>query len=219
VGEFPNAWKLAIVSPLFKSGDRKMISNYRPISILPVISKVLEKWVSQQIRDHLNNSLCSLHPLQFGFRSNYSTETANCYFIENVKSMLDRHKVVGAIFLDLRKAFDTVNHSILLSKLSHFNFSTNALKWVASYLSQRSQSVCIGSFQSEPLQLSTGVPQGSILGPLLFFMYINDLPLAFTEVRVQMYADNTVLYMELQKQQWLPNLHSLCLKLVNGKPL
>lgn len=99
-----------------------------------------------------------------------------------------------AIFLDLRKVFDTVNHNILLSKLSHFNFSDIALKWVASYLFQRSQIVRIGSYPSEPLQLSTGVPQGSILGPLLFCMYINDLPSACPEVRVQMYADDTVLY-------------------------
>jgi len=114
VGEFPNAWQLAIVSPLLKSGDRQIISNYRPISIVPVISKVLEKWLSQHIRDHLNNSVFSLHPLQFGFRSNQSIETVNCLFffkIENIKSLLDRNKVVGAIFfLDLRKAFDTVNH-------------------------------------------------------------------------------------------------------------
>lgn len=158
------------------------------------MSKVLEKWVSQQIRDHLNNTVFSFHPLQFGFRPNHSTDTANCFFIENIKSLLDKNSVVGAIFLDFRKAFDTVNHKILLSKRSHFNFSDKALKWVAYYLYHRSQTVRIGSYQSEPLHLFSGVPQGSILGPLLFCMYINDLPRVCPEVNIQMYTDDTVLY-------------------------
>lgn len=138
--EFPDSWKSAIISPISKSGNQQTLSNYRPIGILPVMSKVLEKWISQQIRDHLSNTPFSLHPLRFGFRPNHSTESANCYFIENMKSLLDKNSVVGAIFLDFRKAFDTVNHRVLLSKLFHFNVSGNALKWVDSYLSHRSNS-------------------------------------------------------------------------------
>lgn len=99
-GLFPNVWKLAAVFPVFKGGDRLSICNYRPISILPVVSKVAEKLVSEQMINHLNTSSYSLHPYQFGFRINHSTETANCYFVDKVKSQLDRGGVVGAVFLD-----------------------------------------------------------------------------------------------------------------------
>ena len=98
---FPNIWKTAVVTPIFKAGDQTNVANYRPISILPVVSKVAEKWVAQQLTAHLNIGHTPLHPLQFGFRSNHSTETANCYFLEGVKSMLDKGGIVGAVFLDL----------------------------------------------------------------------------------------------------------------------
>lgn len=106
------------------------------------------------------------------------------------------HCIVGAVFLDLRKAFDTVNHRILLAKLSSFNLSDKVLKWLKSYLCQRLQTVRIGNSQSEPLPLSTGLPQGSILSPILFCMYINDLPLVCPDVNIQMYSDDKVLYVQ-----------------------
>ena len=115
--------------------------NYRPISILPTVSKVAEKLVSEHIIEHLNTSTFSLHPMQFGFRAKYSTETANCFFTEQIKSKMDNGGVVGAVFLDLKKDFDTVNHKILISKLSSFNFSSQTLRWLESYLSNRSQYV------------------------------------------------------------------------------
>ena len=150
-GIFPNSWKTAVVTPIFKAGDKTLVENYRPISILPVISKVAEKWVAKQlthlilIHTHLSKGHTPLHPMQFGFRSNHSTETANCFFIENIKINLDKGGIVGAIFLDLKKVFDTVDHDVLLSKLSYFNFSGDAIKWMKSYLTDKKQSTRINN--------------------------------------------------------------------------
>ncbi|KAK0142318.1 putative RNA-directed DNA polymerase from transposon X-element [Merluccius polli] len=198
---FPSNWKKAVVTPIFKAGDQSNVSNYRPISILPVVSKVAEKWVAQQLTAHLNSGHNPLHPLQFGFRPNHSTETANCYFLESVKSKLDAGGIVGAVFLDLKKAFDTVDHQVLLSKLSFFNFSTETVEWMRSYLVNRKQSVRIGNTQSTYLNCNIGVPQGSILGPILFSLYINDLPSICPTVSIQMYADDTVLYIHTKNKQ------------------
>ena len=193
-GVFPKVWKTAVVSPIFKSGDSQAICNYRPISILPVVSKVAEKWVAEQLISHLNNSPISLHPMQFGFRANHFTDTANCLLIEKVKSMMDKGGTVGAVFLDLRKAFDPVNHRVLIAKLSSFNFSNNALKWSESYLMNRIQCVNVRNQKSSALDTLTGVPQGSILGPLLFSLYINDLPSVCSDVEIQLYSDDAVIF-------------------------
>ena len=192
-GRFPHCWKTAIITPIFKAGAPDQAGSYRPISILPAISKVLEKVIAEQLVDHLesNKLLC---PTQFGFRPGHSTEMANCYLTENIKSSLDNGKVVGAVFLDLKKAFDTLNHEILLSKLSSFKFSKQATSWFASYLSDRDQCVKINAEQSTPQRSRMGIPQGSILGPLLFSLYINDLPSCCKDTTCQMYADDTIIY-------------------------
>lgn len=188
---FPQIWKSTAVIPIFKNGDPFSVCNYQPISIIPTVSKVAEKLIAQQIITHLNTSPFTLHPMQFGFRARHSTETAICYFIENVKNMLDKGGVVGAVFLDLKKAFDTVNHKILFTKLSKFNFSSEAKQWLNSYLINRSQSVRINDYISPSLPLKTGVLQVSNLGPLLFSLYINDLPSVCDSTSIQMYADDT----------------------------
>uniref|UniRef100_A0A8C1L0A4 Reverse transcriptase domain-containing protein n=1 Tax=Cyprinus carpio TaxID=7962 RepID=A0A8C1L0A4_CYPCA len=194
VGKFPQTWKTAVITPILKAGAPDKVSNYRPISILPVLSKILEKIVAEQLVDHLENNLL-IYPKQFAFRPGYSTEMANCYLSENIKSSLDKGNVVGAVFIDLKQAFDTVNHEVLLNKLSTFYFSKQAIAWFTSYLESREQCVKINAEYSTTRQSTMGIPQGSILGPLLFSLYINDLPSCCKKAECQMYADDTIIYM------------------------
>ena len=139
--------------------------------------------------EHLESNQL-LYPQQFGFRQKYSTESANCYLLEKIKTSLDKGNVVGAVFLDLKKAFDTVNHSVLLNKLKQFQLSPEALKWLKSYLEGRQQCVRVNGMNSSMLANSMGVPQG----PLLFTMYINDLTKSCPGVNCQMYADDTIIH-------------------------
>lgn len=190
---FPTALKTAIVKPIHKSGDKLQVSNYRPMSILPTISKVFEKVVAAQLVEHLDYN-AALHPLQFGFRKRYSTETECCYLTEEIKSNLDSGGVVGAVFLDLRKAFDAVNHELLIDKLTHFSISISTINWIQSFLSARQQCVSINNVSSSLRACTMGVPQGSILGPLLFSLYINDYPSVCINAKMIMYADDTGVY-------------------------
>ena len=187
----PKVWKLASVTPVFKAGDKSDMNNY---SILPIASKIIEKWITKQIIEFLSNSQKPLHSMQFGFRPHHSTETALAMIMEKIKCQLDRNRCVGAVFLDLKRAFDTVNHKVLLSILSRFNFSAQTINWFHSYLSHREQCPVVGGASSAYMGCPVGVPQGSILGSILFSLYINDLPEYFLHVEVQLYADDTVIF-------------------------
>ena len=162
---FPCQWKIAKVIPLFKSGNKEECNNYRPISVLPLLSKILEKHVFLHFYKYLQHHRL-LTDSQFGFRRNQSCQTALITLTEKIYEALEAGNYFGLVQLDLSKAFDLVNHSLLLQKLKLYNCSSASTFWFESYLSNRSQSVSIEKTVSSPHKITSGVPQGSILGPL-----------------------------------------------------
>ena len=182
--------KIAKVIPLFKKGDQHLLDNYRPISLLPVISKIFEKIVFKQTYEYLTvNNL--LYSSQYGFRKGHSTELASIELVDRASEYLDSGKLPISVFLDLSKAFDTLNHSILFDKLKYYGVSTTPLNWFASYLHNRKQFVDYEGTLSNTVLMTTGVPQGFILGPLLFIIYMNDIQEASKNFKTILYADDT----------------------------
>lgn len=198
---FPEVLKFAKVLPLFKNGELNDINNYRPISLLPIFSKVFEKIMATQMLDFLeeNNILSNS---QFGFRAGKSTTDAILEFIEGVIEGIESGELCIATFIDLSKAFDCISHDILLAKLAKYGFGPESCLLISSYLANRLQFTQINGDKSDILPINHGVPQGSILGPLLFLLYINDLP-ASVESDSVLYADDTTF---ITKAASLPDL-------------
>ena len=171
---FPSIEKFARVKPLFKSGNHSIMSNYRPISILPVFSKILESVVHNQLSEYLEKHQL-LTSSQFGFRRNRNTQQAVTLITDHIRLNFDKGCHTGAVFLDLSKAFDTVDHASIINKLSSYGIEDTERKWFESYLFGRKQSVEYGGVLSDHQTITTGVPQGSILGPILFVLLMNDL--------------------------------------------
>lgn len=189
-GIVPSKLKTAKVNPVFKSGDKHKFTNYRPISILPSISKLLEKIVYNRIHDFITEHKI-LSSNQFGFRKNRSTYMAINNLYDTITTAIDNKLCTVGIFLDLSKAFDTLDHSILLQKLNHCGIRGTSNLWIENYLSDRQQFVVFNGKNSPTNTIRCGVPQGSILGPLLFLLYINDLPNCSTTLKFILFADDT----------------------------
>ena len=191
-GIFPDKLKVAKVVPVFKKDDPHQPGNYRPISLLPAISKIFEKVVYKQVYDYMSkNNL--LYKSQYGFRERHSTELAAMEVTDKISKDIDKKKLPLAVFLDFSKAFDTIDHQILLDKLAYYGIKSTALNWFKSYLRGRSQFVQYKDKTSCKSTITTGVPQGSILGPLLFIIYINDIAKVTNKFHFTIYADDTTL--------------------------
>ena len=191
-GIFPDQLKIAKIIPLYKKGDSHVLDNYRPISLLPALSKVFERVVFKQLYTYFTSKKL-LYKSQYVFREDHSTELAALEFIDKISEDLDNGRIPIALFLDLSKAFDTLNHEILLAKLKYYGIQNKELSWFHSYLTDRKQYVEMDGSRSPNLTITTGVPQGSILGPLLFIIYMNDIHEASDIFHSILYADDTTL--------------------------
>ena len=189
-GIVPEPLKLAKVIPVHKKGDKHTVENYRPISLLPTFSKILERVIYNRLYEHLlKNKILAKE--QFGFRPLHSTELALLHTLEQILTSLDNKETVMALYIDLSKAFDSLDHTIMLHKLEHYGVRGIPLNWFKNYLTDRKQYTSFNGSNSNILPLTCGVPQGSILGPLLFLIYVNDIINTSSLLRFVLYADDT----------------------------
>jgi retron-type reverse transcriptase len=192
-GEVPSSLKLAKVVPIYKAKNKEEFNNYRPVSLLPCISKILEKVIHKRLYNFLLlNDV--LYKSQYGFRPKHSTSNAITELSNDIITSLENKQLTLAVFLDLSKAFDTIDHMTLLDKLAHYGVRGVALEWFRSYLTNRRQYVQVNDNRSQIDTITYGVPQGSVLGPLLFIIYTNDLPRNLKTVKSILFADDTTIY-------------------------
>lgn len=189
----PSVWKSAYVLPLLKGGEPSLLNNYRPISNLSVLAKVLESLVCNQMKMFLSDNDI-LSTFQSGFRKQHGTTTAAMKVVNDLIVAMDRKQHCASLFIDLSKAFDTVDHDIMLKRLVNIGFSSQAVAWFKDYLSGRTQCVQFNGKRSDVLTVQKGVPQGSVLGPLLFTIYINNVGRNVPNAFFHFYADDTIIY-------------------------
>ena len=212
-GEIPDVFKISRVTPIYKNGEVTDTGNYRPIATLSPFSKVLERLIHNQLYSFLdkNDILCKY---QFGFRKGYSTEQAILEITDNLNMAIDNKQITCGLFLDFSKAFDTVNHKILLCKLYVYGIRGKPFKWFENYLHNRTQYVKIDDVESGMETIKCGVPQGSTLGPLLFLLYINDLPNSSNKLSFRIFADVTNIFFACDNLKELESIMNDELKLV-----
>ena len=191
-GEVPDSLKIAKVIPIYKKDDPQEFSNYRPVSVLPSFSKIMERLVFNRCVDFIDKHNI-LNANQYGFRTGHSTYMAIVDFVDRICNAVENNQQSISLFLDLSKAFDTIDHDILLHKLTYYGFRGKALDWFNSYLSNRKQYVIHNNEKSTLEKLTCGVPQGSILGPLLFILYVNDIVNTSSVLKFVLFADDTTI--------------------------
>ena len=196
-GIFPDLLKIAKLVPLFKKDDPHIFGNYRPIALLPSISKLFEKIIHTQIVEYVEKHSL-IYPGQYGFRNGHSCELSALELVDRAAELLANKKDPFCIFLDLSKAFDILSHSVLLEKLKYYGFDSQALNLILSYLNNRKQYVVYNDVKSDLISTNIGVPQGSILGPLLFLLYVNDMNISSKMFTFINFADDTTLFSNLQ---------------------
>ena len=192
-GMYPDELKIAKVIPIYKNGDATKCTNYRPISILSLLNNIFEKLLYKRLYDYLERFEI-LYQYQYGFRKGHSTVHALVELVDKIRRSNVEGDMTCGIFVDLSKAFDTINHNILLHKLEHYGFRGKTNKLLESYLSNRKQFVEINNIKSSQKPITCGVPQGSVLGPLLFLIYINDLPKSCPSGNSRIFADDTTVF-------------------------
>ena len=199
-GKFPDALKVAKVTPIYKKGRKDLAGNYRPISVLPILGKIFEKIINNRVIDYLEaNNILFQH--QYGFRKKHSTKLSLINLTNTLLKYIDEGRTTVGIFIDFQKAFDTINHSILLKKMSHYGIRGLALQWFEDYLCKRSQFIQYKDKMSLKLNITCGVPQGSVLGPTLFLLYINDLPNSTNFFNFRLFADDSNLFHTFNPRQ------------------